>query len=169
MSEPRTKTILFVCTGNSCRSPMAEYLFRARAGRDCAWRSISAGTHAPRGMPASPEAILVMSELGIDLAPHRSQPVTQELLREADLVVALASHHAEFLRARFPEAAGRVRMLKLAGDPARGGQDVADPIGQSVFVYRSVRNEIDSALSDLILDILAPDPAQPNAEKGEQP
>lgn len=151
MSEDK-KNILFVCTGNTCRSPMAEFLFRHRLGLDGAWQAHSAGVMAMPGCPASKEAHQVLDELGIDASEHCSRPVTRELVDEATLIAAMTQGHRAELLAQYPEAADKVRLLAEFGTGAHV-EEIADPVGQSVAVYRYTRDQIDRALADLILYI----------------
>ncbi len=144
------KTVLFVCTGNSCRSPMAEHLFRLRAGARPAWRAESAGLAAADGWPATPEAVEVLREAGADLSAHRSRGLTKAMAAAADLILVMTEGHRKLLADRFPAAAGKTRLLTSFRATGAGG-DIPDPIGQSVFVYRKVRNDIDSAIADLLL------------------
>jgi protein-tyrosine phosphatase len=108
-------TILIVCTGNICRSPIAEGLLRAqllsRFG-DGAPRVSSAGTSGWEGSPATPEGVDAAAELGIDIAAHRARKVRGDLLREADLIVCMAAEHRDRLTAQLPEVAGRTFTLK---------------------------------------------------------
>jgi protein-tyrosine phosphatase len=147
VSEPRT--LLFVCTGNTCRSPMAEHLFRKRVGPASVWRSGSAGLMAMEGASASPEAIEAMREEKIDLRDHRSRRLTPELVRAADLVVVMTGRHRADLLRCHPDAAGKTRLMTSfgEGEPA----DIADPIGSDVWVYRRVRDQLESAVANLIL------------------
>ena len=85
------KTIIFVCTGNTCRSPMAQYLFQRMAGRRAV--SVSAGLTARDGSPATVHAVEAMREIGLDISAHRSRLLTPELLNGADAVVALGKEH----------------------------------------------------------------------------
>jgi protein-tyrosine phosphatase len=140
--------ILFVCSGNLCRSPMAEYLFRFRDGRDLPWDCRSAGTMAAYDLPASAPSVIVLEELGIDLLPHRSQPVTADLVDAAALVVVMAAIHRVQVETRFPHAAGKVFLLRHF-EPARPGGDIEDPIGLSVERYRRVRDRIAAGLPGL--------------------
>lgn len=137
---------------------MAEAIFRARAGEALAWDAASAGLMALGGQAASGEAVEALREIGLDGQGHRSQGVTQELVADAALVVGMAQHHVEELRRRFPWAADKIRLLKSYG-PAGAQGDILDPIGQSLFVYRKIRDEIESAVSDLILDLMEHDRA----------
>lgn len=128
---------------------MAEYLLRHQLGGPTSWRVGSAGLFADEGVPASQPATSVMRERGIDLTPHRSRRVTQELLDTATLVVVMTTAHAVEVGLRFPEARDRVYLLKSFGT-RMPGEDIMDPIGQSVAGYRLTRDEIAAALPDLI-------------------
>ena len=146
------KKILFVCTGNLCRSPMAEALFRHRIGADAGWEAVSAGTFAALGHPASENAVLAVKELGIDLSGHRSQPLSAELLAAADMIVVMTAEHRFHLLEVFPEVGNRVFLIKSFGT-SKVPADVSDPYGGSMNTYKRIRDEIDRALSDLILFI----------------
>ncbi len=148
------RRILFICTGNVCRSPMAEYLLRHHLGRDSSWKIESAGTHAFEGVSASRHAVEVLRELGIDLTLHRSRGLTADLVRSARLVVAMTAAHAEEVKRRFSEASGKVVLLKSFDKDSRGG-DIHDPIGESKEIYDNICREIDEALLDLILYLKA--------------
>lgn len=128
---------------------MAEYLLRARLGRDAGWTVLSAGVAAACGIPASREAVLVLAELGIDLTPHRSQPLTPELIDEAALLVVMTAAHSDCIKAAFPEATDKVFRLKSFASPSGDG-NIADPIGLSTDVYRGIRDEIAASLPGLI-------------------
>lgn len=146
------RQLLFVCTGNVCRSPIAEYLLRQHLGPHSGWQVRSAGLSAANGLAASAEAIEVLGEKNIDLAPHRSRALTREMIDKADLVVVMTSSQARELGRRFPEAGERVRLLTSFA-PGAAGEDIEDPIGGDVGTYRRIRDDIDEALLDLILHL----------------
>ena len=148
--------LLFVCTGNICRSPMAEVIARARLGEKSGWKVASAGVAAIDGEPASEAAVVACRELGLDLRQHGSQPVTRELLEKARWVVVMTETHREVLSRRFPEFHARIRTLKSFGFSKDFG-DIPDPIGGSLDVYRTVRDAIESALSDLVIFLMEQD------------
>ena len=149
------KRILVVCTGNTCRSPMAEgWLNKRLAGTR--WIAASAGLATVNGARASWEAVEAMREIGVDISPHASQMFSQQGVTDADIVLAMTEgHRAEIVR-RFPEAADKTFLVRSFG--ADGGGDVEDPFGLPIEAYRTTRRELERALGDFVLYL---------AERGE--
>ena len=144
--------VLFICTGNTCRSPMAEALFRHRIGPNMNWEAESAGVFASSGSPASTNAIEALRELDVDLTQHKSQPITDELVKKSSLIVTMTESHAAHIREWFPKVGNKVCLINSFGT-SKVPADVSDPFGGSLNTYKQTRDEIDRALSDLILFI----------------
>lgn len=147
------KTILFVCTGNSCRSVMAEYLLKDQLKRAEHIRVISAGTSVFVRSTASAETIAVLKEKGIEANRHVSQPVTSILLKQADLIFVMTQGHRQQVLDRVPEVEKRVYLLKeFANIPAnfQGDLDIPDPIGHSRHEYRECLNMISEAVNKIV-------------------
>jgi protein-tyrosine-phosphatase len=139
--------ILFVCSGNTCRSPLAEALFRRmlrEAGRDDIGVT-SAGTSAYEGAPASEGAYLVGLEAGLDLSEHRARLLDEHLVRQADLILTMGSGHLARV-----ERLGGIGKSHLLGEYAGvTGEDpeVHDPFGGEVEVYRSTLRRLETLLA----------------------
>lgn len=143
------RRVVLVCTGNVCRSPMAEYLLRARLPARTPWEVGSAGLSAGAGMPASPSAVAVMHEVDINMEGHRSRFLDAPLAREANVIVVMTATHREQILGLYPDAAQKTFLLK-SFSPDRHAGDVHDPIGGSLETYRAIRDEISDCLPGLI-------------------
>lgn len=150
MSE--TKHVLFVCTGNTCRSPMAEALFRqAVAGRDD-YRTSSAGIAASRGASCNPETASLLKRRDVNLDGFSSRQVTDAVLAEATHVFAMTQGHLQSLEARFPDHSEKFYLMcEFVDLPNEGiGADVPDPIGLGRRAYEEVAEMFDLAIPSLV-------------------
>ncbi len=138
-----TRHVVFVCSGNTCRSPLAAALLGtlAREAGDDAFQVSSAGTSAWDGSPASEGSYLVALERGMDLGPHRAQVLTNEVVRSADLVLTMTA--AQAVRAHELGGAGRVHTLSAYAANSELGPDVRDPYGGALEDYRATLEELE--------------------------
>jgi protein-tyrosine phosphatase len=142
--------VVMVCTGNTCRSPMAEIMLKKRMAdklgcsieqlEDRGFLVMSAGISAAPGSRSADEAQAVMKERGLDLGMHESQPLSDRLVRFADRIITMTRGHREAILSQFPEAASRTSLL------ARNRGDIADPIGGPIEYYRRCAEQIDGFL-----------------------
>lgn len=149
--------VLFVCAGNTCRSPMAEMLFRKMAAErlGCPVEELedrgvivaSAGLSAISGMRAAPEACQVVSSWGLDLSMHETQALTESLVRQADVIYTMTRAQRQAIAREWPQAAERCKTLSLTG------ADISDPIGGPLERYQrcaeQIRAELAARLSEL--------------------
>lgn len=142
-------SVLIVCTGNSCRSPMAQRMLAGMLEGTPAF-VYSAGTDAPVGSPATGQAIVVMQEAGLDLTRHRAQQLVPAMVEAADLVLVMDDYHRQRVVESVPHAAGRTRLLlSYVGREER----VEDPIGLSIECYRLTREAMKPALEEVAAEV----------------
>ncbi|NMC27182.1 MAG: low molecular weight protein arginine phosphatase [Syntrophomonadaceae bacterium] len=153
--------ILFVCTGNTCRSPMASALFSRQlqsGGIKLASKNIevsTAGLFAQEGGQASPLAKQVMQEIGLDISPHRTTPLQTALLTEADLILTMTETQKDLLqRMRGDLNLPVYTLAEYAGDAAL---EVPDPYGQDINAYRHTLAQLDYLVDRLLRKIIESD------------
>lgn len=149
----KTFAVLFVCTGNICRSPMAEGLLKhALAGQPEPLKSlrvISAGVAARPGEPISENSVIALKKVGIDVSGHVSQPLTQELLDNSLVVFGMTESHSAIIKMRARPAPKNLHLFRdFLSPPAN--HEIGDPYGGPLKVYEAARDEIVEAIPSVI-------------------
>ncbi|MBQ8143416.1 MAG: low molecular weight protein arginine phosphatase [Butyricicoccus sp.] len=135
--------IIFVCTGNTCRSPMAEGMFRALGGEEkLGLQAASAGLFVQEGMCATAYAVEAMKKYGADLSAHRARQITPEIVNNATYLFCATAAHYDRLIQMYPEAECKTYMLMQ--------EDIGDPFGGSLQTYRSCAAQINEGVQQLI-------------------
>lgn len=148
-------SVLFICTGNSCRSVMAEGLMRKRLyelGKDSI-EVRSAGVRALNGMAPTDETITVMREEGVDASDHKTKNVTADMIKSAGLILVMEPIHKDEIIRLVPEAASKTYLLKEYESQSKinpKGFSVHDPIGKPVEEYRITRDEIKNEIERFV-------------------
>ncbi len=161
-----TKTILFVCTGNTCRSAMAEGIFKKilkeRTKDDSKFNILSAGISALPGMNPTPEAIRVMTEQGIDISRYITTQVHEDLVKKADLILVMSNIHKDYIKTKFTFAQDKIYLLKEFAQigefkstrSADENYKIVDPLGRPIEFYRIVARELEENLEKILDKIL---------------
>lgn len=145
------KKVLFICTGNTCRSSMATFLARDIQKKKFPQSEHlfdSAGLMAVDGIPASPQAIAVLGEWGVDLSPHKTKRFLPQMADKADLILTMTKAHRQWILDRLPEAQGKV--YTLAAFAGLGDRDIRDPFGGSRESYAAAREDLAAILEEVL-------------------
>ena len=150
VSDGGTK-VLFVCTANVCRSPMAAAISTALAEEQrVPWRATSAGVKALVGEGMSPRAVAALEEIGVYSREHQARQVDPLMLQEADLVLAMTPKHADILRRLSTPNSGKVHTLVAFVNGATDGEGIPDPYGQSMLAHRASVRQLISYLGEVV-------------------
>jgi protein-tyrosine-phosphatase len=140
------RKILFVCTGNTCRSPMAEGLFKLMLSQNCITyiEAKSAGIYAQDGSKASQNAKLAVQELGANIEKHKAKRLTESLVCHSDEIYAMTKQHKDIIEATYPQSKNKIFIL---------GDGISDPFGGEIVEYIRCRDEIKTAIDEIIIRI----------------
>ncbi|PAB58309.1 low molecular weight protein arginine phosphatase [Anaeromicrobium sediminis] len=145
--------ILFVCTGNTCRSPMAEALMKKLIEKHNLNINIySAGIFTMDGLSPSENSILAMDEIGINIRDYKSNTITRELINNSDLILTMTENHKQKILQIIPKISNKIYTLKEYGK-VNGDINILDPYGQNVHVYKACRDEINRLLEIIINEL----------------
>ena len=145
------KTILFLCTGNVCRSPMAEGLFRHAVKGRGDFRVVSAGLGAMDGQVPTHHSVQAMKEIGIDISRQRSQMLTAELVRDADFIFGMTHSHVDTVMLLYPPAAEKTFLVREFDETLEPYEkDISDPIGGSYPIYVECRDQIEQGVVTIL-------------------
>lgn len=139
----KMKHILFVCTGNTCRSPMAEAIFNSLTWEDGHFFATSCGIFADGVTPISDNAKIVLNELGITFNTV-STPISEQIMEKADKIICMTKNHASTLLSMFPQYGAKIFVMP---------KDITDPFGGDINVYRKCRDEISNCIEVILNEL----------------
>lgn len=148
--------ICFVCSGNTCRSPLAEGLFKyyiAQAGKSDSFTIHSAGTSKNEGNKASENSILAAKEYGVDISNHRSRHLTREVLADTNLILVMTQYHLRWINLNMPEFKAKSWLLTdyaIAEPWNSSPRDIPDPYGKDIHTYREIAKLINDEIKRIV-------------------
>ena len=150
-------SVLFVCTGNTCRSPMAEGLLKKilEEKKQNHISVKSGGVMATDGIPASTGSLLIMAEMGIDISSHKSIKVRSAMLREADLILVMERYHRDAILHMDSTVAEKVKLIKEYIHASPVEMDVEDPLGGSLEQYRACAVVLRACVQNLANELIS--------------
>ncbi|HHT25587.1 MAG TPA: low molecular weight protein arginine phosphatase [Clostridiaceae bacterium] len=145
------KHILFVCTGNTCRSPMAAAIFNSYAEKEnMNWFAISAGLATESGLPVTPEAKEALAAVGINVEDHRSRQLDEKMIKDARIVLTMTATQRELLHIYYPDKAEKIfTICEYIGSD----QDIKDPYGGSLEVYQETAERLISIMPCILKNL----------------
>lgn len=147
------KNIVFVCTGNTCRSPMAEVLFRSILeceGYDNEFTCSSAGVYAFEGDCASYEAVQAMKKFGLDISDHYAKTINFDMIKNAYIILTMTREHKRMILEVYPEAADKLFTLKEYAGYTEDEWDISDPFGYNEEIYNACAEELETVLLKIL-------------------
>ncbi len=145
------QNIMFVCTGNICRSAMAENMLKKRAKEEnLPIKVYSCGTYAENGDRPTEEAIETMNEYGIDITNHRATNIYNSNIENMDIILCATANHKRVILDIYPNLTGKVFTMKEYVGDTENGIDISDPWGYGLFVYRKCATEINKVVEKII-------------------
>jgi len=171
----KKKTVVFLCTGDTCRGPMAQgYMLKSMKERFIERIDVkTAGVMTVPGLIPTDEAVQVMETAEVDIRGHRSCELTPEMIRKVDLILGMTPFHVQFAKRLTEEAEGKTFLLKEYAESDMKNYQITDPMGNTLEVYKRVYREMKLAIDkmldsqDFFLECksVPPEEAKPSAEK----